>query len=187
MTNQTKTERNGIDVEALEGIIEAVRENPELSPAKFRATNQWKGKALNETTIGDFFVAGEEHKHKTTLRYQNDEAEVLLGDDSVGNPVEYILHALAGCVTTTTVYYAAISGIHLKSIETTLEGDLDVRGFLGISDEVPVGYKNIRVRMKIDSDVSAEKKEALENFYKKSPVFRTLTEGAKIDINVAAK
>ncbi len=102
---------NGVNVYELHDTIKALRENPGLGRACFRASNQWKGQALNETQIGKFYCAGEERTHKTKFVFQNDEAHALLGNDEAANPVEFILHALAGCVTTTTVYHAAARGI----------------------------------------------------------------------------
>lgn len=181
-----KTEKriNGVDAIALHETIKGVRREPSLGVSKFRATNRWMGQALNRTPIGNFYTAGQEHFHEKDFVLENDEASVLLGKDEAANPVEYVLHALAGCVTTTTVYYAAVNGIHIQELETTLEGDLDTRGFLGVSKEVPTGYQNIRVRMKIKSDAPAEKVEVLKKFYENSPVFGTLTRGVAVSVDV---
>lgn len=175
---------NGVHLMNLHDTIKAVRQNPELGRSRFRATNQWLGQALNRTTIGDYFAAGQERRHKTTFVFENDEGEVLLGNDQAANPVEFILHALAGCVTTTTVYHAAALGINIHSLETTLEGDIDLRGFLGLSEEVPCGYQNIRVTMKIKSDAPAEKIEKLKQLYRFSPVFDTLTRAVDVNVTV---
>jgi len=177
---------NGVDVRALHDTIKAVRTTPTLGWAKFRARNRWLGQALNETVIGEFFCAGEERKHKTKLVYQNDEGYVLLGSDDAANPVEFVLHGLAGCVTTTTVYHAAAHGIHIDELETTLEGDLDLQGLLQTDPSVPSGYQKIRVAMRIKSNATKEQLEALKTFYQFSPVFDTLTRPVEIDVRVDA-
>src|SRR5690606_19318784 len=112
--------------------------------------------------IGQFFCAGEEHTHKQRFVFRNDEGYVLLGNDDAANPVEFVLHALAGCVTTTTVYHAAARGIHIDELETTLEGDLDLQGLLQTDPSVPSGYQAIRVEMRIKSDAKPEQIEELK-------------------------
>lgn len=177
---------NGVNIEDLHGTISAVRREPALGKAIFRARNQWKGQALNETEIGDFYCAGEERQHKHKLVYQNDEGYVLLGNDDAANPVEFVLHGLAGCVTTTTVYHAAAHGIHIDELETILEGDLDLQGLLQTDPEVQSGYESIRVTMKIKSNATEKQLETLKEFYKYSPVFDTLTRPVKVTVNVDA-
>jgi len=184
MTTIKEKSVNGVNLAALHDTIKTIRTRPELGASTFRLSNQWIDQALNRSTVGDFFVAGEERKHKRTFVFENDEGEVLLGKDEGANPVEFILHALAGCIITTTVYHAAAHGINIKKLETTLEGDLDLRGLLAISSEVPSGYQDIRVSLKIESDASGEKLEKLKGFYKLSPVLGTLTRPAKIDVAV---
>lgn len=188
MTNvalKTKT-LNGVNLLALHDTIKAIRTQPSLGASKFRIRNQWQGRALNRTTVGDFFVAGQERQHKKKFVYDNDEADILLGEDNGANPVEYLLHALAGCVTTTTVYHAAARGIQIHKLETEIEGDIDLQGLLQTNPEVPAGFQNIRVRMTIESDAQAEKLEELKKLYLLSPVFGTLTHPANIEVQMAA-
>jgi uncharacterized OsmC-like protein len=110
-----------------------------------------------------------------------DEPPLLLGEDLGPNPVEYALKALAACVTTALVYHAAAKGIEIRGVESRLEGDLDLRGFLGISEDVPVGYEKIRVYFKIDADISDEEKEELIRMGEKySPVFNTITKATPV-------
>ena len=177
---------NGVSLQDLHSTIKAVRNEPSLGAARFRATNTWKGQALNQTELGKFFCAGEEHAHKKKFILQNDEGYVLLGNDDAPNPVEFILHALAGCVTTTTVYHAAARGINIEQLETTLEGDLDLQGMLQTDPSVPCGYKNIRISMAIKSDASGEKLEELKSLFRFSPVFDTLTRAVDVQVNVQA-
>lgn len=177
---------NGVRVGDLHATISAVRQEPSLGKAIFRARNQWQGQALNETEIGNFFCAGEEREHKQKFTYQNDEGYVLLGNDDAANPVEFVLHGLAGCVTTTTVYHAAAHGIHIDEMETILEGDLDLQGLLQTDPSVPSGYQGIRVSMKIKSDASDKQLKMLKTFYKYSPVFDTLTRAVEVKVDVYA-
>ena len=109
------------------------------------------------------------------MSYDLDEPEVLLGTNQGTNPVEYLLVALSGCITTTIVAYAAAKKIPLRGVESRFEGDIDLRGFLNISQEVPVGYQEIRVYFKIDADISDEQKEELIRLGEKySPVTNTI-------------
>lgn len=175
---------NGVNIYELHDTIKAVRTEPVLGSSKFRVSNRWIGRGHNRSTVGKFFTAGQEHEHQRPFVFDNDEPPVLLGEDQGGNPVEFVLHALAGCVTTTTVYHAAARGINIQELETTLEGDLDLQGFLGISDEVPKGYQNIRVKMKIKSDAEGSKLEELKKLFAFSPVYDTLTRAVKVDVQI---
>jgi uncharacterized OsmC-like protein len=175
---------NGVNINDLHGTISAVRKEPSLGKAIFRARNQWKGQALNETEIGDYYCAGEERQHKQKFLFQNDEGYVLLGNDDAPNPVEFILHGLAGCITTTTVYHAAAHGIHIDELETTLEGTLDLQGMLQTNPSIHCGYESITVSMNIKSNATEEQLELLKGFYKFSPVLDTLTRAVNIGVNV---
>lgn len=183
-TAEQVTRINGVDAEALHGTIAAVRREPALGKAIFRARNRWLGQALNETEIGDFLAAGQEHTHKKRFVFQNDEGYVLLGEDNAANPVEFVLHALAGCFTTTTVYHAAAHGITIDELETTLEGTLDLQGLLQTNRSVPSGYQAIRVSMAIKSNATKEQLEQLRSFYRFSPVFDTLTRAVPVEVTV---
>lgn len=178
---------NGVPVEDLHETIRAVRGNPELGRASFSATNKWLGQGLNETEIGTFHCAGEDRTHVRKFVFRNDEPHVLLGKDEGANPVEFVLHALAGCVTTTTVYHAAARGIKIDELETTLEGDLDLQGLLQTDPSVPSGYQNIRVKMNIKSDADEKQLAELKQFFAYSPVFDTLTRAVKVDVDVNVK
>ncbi|HEX2492061.1 MAG TPA: OsmC family protein, partial [Blastocatellia bacterium] len=121
---------NGVNVDQLFSTINAIKENPGLAKFKFRAKNQWINGGQNRTNIKDFYGAGQEDAtRKQTFVFDNDEPEVLLGHDNGANPVEFVLHALAGCLTTSLVYHAAAQGIKIESVESKFEGDLDLRGF----------------------------------------------------------
>ena len=166
---------NGIAVDTLFATIDAVKQDPELAKFNFRISNKWINGAHNHTTIKNFFGVKEIHKHETPFELDADEPPLLLGEGKGPNPVEHLLNALAACITTALVYHAAAKGIEVRGVESRLDGDLDLRGFLGISKEVPVGYQKIRIAFKIDADISDQEKEELIKMGKKySPVYNTV-------------
>lgn len=172
---------NGVNVDALFDTIDAIKDSPVIAEFQFRANNKWVNGGHNHTTIKEFYGAQEVHPHENPFELDADEPPLLLGEDLGPNPVEYALKAVAACVTTSIVYHAAAKGIEVRGVESRLEGDLDLRGFLGISKEVPVGYKNIRLYFKIDADISDEEKEELirmgEHY---SPVFNTISNATPV-------
>lgn len=144
---------NGLDVQAAFDTIGAIKANPSLARFQFRARNTWIDGGENRTTIRDFYGAGrEDSSRKNDFVFTNGEPPVLLGNNEGANPVEFLLHALAGCVTTTFVLHAVARGIRIHELSSELEGDLDVRGLLGLDPLVPAGYESIRIRLKIKSD-----------------------------------
>ncbi len=173
---------NGVNVTALGETIEAIGENNAIAKFQFRATNQWLGCDLNRTTIAGFFGACDEHPHtQGPFSIDNAEPPVLLGEGEAPNPVEYILHALIGCLTTTMVYHAAARNIAVAEVSSELEGDLDLRGFLGMSDDVRQGFQTIRVKMRVKSNAAAEELYALTKF---SPVYDIVSNSVPVHIEV---
>lgn len=178
---------NGVDLRRLTDTIQAVAENPALGRFQFRATNEWIDCGHNRSTIKDFYGAGQEDaSRKAPFVMDNDEPDVLLGSDNGANPVEYVLHALAGCLTTTLVYHAAARGIHIEGVSSTYEGDLDLRGFLGLDPNVPRGYQNVRVSFDIKGNMTREQKqELIELGQQFSPVFDTITRAVQVEVKLA--
>jgi uncharacterized OsmC-like protein len=163
---------NGVDVGRLSETIDAIKHDPEIATFRFRASNHWESGGHNMTTIHDFYGAKQNVEHRQDFHIAADEPEMLLGNDLGANPVEMVLTALAGCLTTTLVYHAAARGVTIRAVESELEGDLDLRGFLGMSDTVRRGYTNIGVNMRVDADASQEMiDELVELAQKLSPVF----------------
>ena len=174
--------RNGVDVTALGEVLEAVQGDPEIAKFQFRAKNTWLGGGHNRSEIKGFYGACQEDTTRTEpFILDNAEPPVLLGQDQGANPVEYVLHALAGCMTTTMVYHAAARGITIESVETELEGDLDLHGFLRIDDKVRNGYENIRVNFKVKSDATPEQMKELACI---SPVFDMLKNPVSVTAEV---
>ncbi len=176
---------NGVNVTALFETIAAVKANPEIAKFRFRAKNEWLGGDSNRTTIKEFTGACQEHRTDAPgFQAFNGEHHVLLGEDKAPNPVEWLLHALIGCMTTTMAYHAASRGIAIESIESSLEGDLDLRGFLGLSDQVRKGYSNIRVQMRVRSTASPTTLKALAQM---SPVLDVVSKSVPVDLTIAVR
>jgi uncharacterized OsmC-like protein len=174
---------NGINVDQLFSTINLIKEKPEIAQFKFRATNQWISGTQNRATVSSFYGALKEDATRKPVVFEIDEPPVLCGTDRGANPVEYLLVALSGCLTTSLVAHAAARGIHIKKVESRYEGDLDLRGFLGLSEEVPAAYQRIRVYFKIDADLPEEKKKELIEMAKKySPVFNSITKPVSVAV-----
>jgi uncharacterized OsmC-like protein len=182
-TNRVETAvTNGIDVIKFEKTVQAVKEQPELGKFQFRARNRWDMGGYNRTTIKGFYGAGEEHgAEDRTFVVDADEPLILLGEDRAANPVEYLLHALTACLTSSIIYKAAARGITIDSVESTLEGDLDARAFLELSNEVRKGYQNIRATFKVKSEASPEEIKELAEF---SPVLDVVTHGTPVSLRI---
>lgn len=175
------TVRNGVDVGALFATIAAVRQDAEIAKFRFRAANRWLGGDRNRTTVTGFYGAKQEQPHAVPFEMECGEPSVLLGQDRGANPVEHLLNALIGCLTTTMVYHAAARGIEIEAIDSELEGDLDVRGLLGTSSEVRKGYSEVRVRMCVKSAASPQLLRELSQF---SPVFDVVSRALPVKIEV---
>lgn len=176
MKDDTQTTRNGLDLEQMMGTIEALTNDPSLAQFEFRARNRWINGGENRSTIQGFYGAGAEDESRSEpFVYTNGEPPVLLGNNEGANPVEYLLHALAGCVTTTMVLHAAARGIEIERLSTQLVGKIDVQGLLALDDSVTVGYESIRFEMEIEADCSDEELDELLAFTREhSPVCNTV-------------
>lgn len=184
-TTTNATVVNGVDLDVLGGTVEAIKENSDLGKCKFRVRNRWIEGGHNRSTVGNFYGAGQENSHQTTFELDADEPPVLAGTDLGPNPVEHLLNALAGCMTSSLVYHAAIRGIRIEELECELEGDLDLRGFLGLSSDVRKGYQNIRVKFRVKTD--CDQMQRLKALSKLSPVFDVTTNGTHVDVEVERK
>jgi uncharacterized OsmC-like protein len=172
---------NGVDRQALFGTIDAVKADPELARFEFRLTNEWVDGGLNRSTVTDFHGTRREIAHAAPFVLSNDEPPVLLSGDKGPNPVENLLHALAGCLTTSIVYHAAAKGVQVDAVRARFEGDLDLRGFLGFSKEVRNGYQAIRAVFDIDGDLTSEQKRELMAMGPRfSPVFDVVPNGVPV-------
>lgn len=173
---------NGVDVGALGEAIHTFRSDPPLGRFQFRATNTWQTGGYSQTTISGFYGAGEEHSsEQRPFRLSADEPALLLGEDRGPNPVEHLLNALAACVTSAMVYHSAARGLRLSRVQSTLEGELDIRGFMGITDEVRRGYQNIRISFQVEGDGTPEQLKQLCEY---SPVLDVVRHGTQVAIEV---
>jgi uncharacterized OsmC-like protein len=185
MEHKKGTFVNGINVDQVLGAIELVRKNPEIARFNFRATNQWIAGTHNQATVKDYFGALKEDSSREPMVYKIDEPPVLGGMNLGAYPVEYLLVALSGCLTTSMVAHAAARGIEIRKVESRYEGDLDVRGLLGLSEAVPVGYQRIGVYFKIDADISeAQKEELVAMAQKHSPVFNSIAKPVPVSVQL---
>jgi len=177
---------NGVNVDELYGTIDAVKTAPVIATFRFRAENRWQDGGHNRTTIKNFYGTQQDHERSKAFMLDADEPPLLLGRDKGPNPVEYLLTALASCVTTSIVYHAAARGIVIRSMESRLEGDIDLQGFLGISDDVPRGFKEIRMFVNIDADASEEELEDIVKLGPTySPVYDTVTRPVPVMVQLA--
>ncbi|MEA3300597.1 MAG: OsmC family protein [Pseudomonadota bacterium] len=175
---------NGLNLQQMGQTVTAIRDDPALAQFQFRARNQWISGGENRSTIKDFHGAGVEDSSRTQpFEFTNGEPPVLLGDNEGANPVEFLLHALAGCVTTTTVLHAAARGIKLNRLSTYLVGDIDLQGLLGLDDAIPPGYRSIRIEMDIAADCSEQELAELIAFAQDhSPVCNTVCRPVPVSI-----
>lgn len=179
---------NGVNVDQLFNTIEQVKENPEIAQFRFRAKNSWVDGTHNRATIKSFYGALQEDDTRDPIVFEIDEPPVLCGKNLGANPVEYLLVALSGCLTTSLIAHSAARGIEIKKVESRYEGELDLQGFLGISEEVPVGYKNINIYFRIEADLSeGQKEELLKMAQKYSPVFNSIAKPVPVSVRLDKK
>ena len=179
--------RNGVNTPALLATINAVKESPALAKFRFRASNRWVDGTYSESRVESFSGAGGEHAHESQFKYGADHPAVLVGSDRGPTPIEFLLHGLASCITAGIGNIAAVRGVTLTSVESRVEGDIDLRGILGLSDEVRNGYERIRVSFDIAGDAPPEKLRAIvEQAFARSAVFDVLTNGIPVDVSITS-
>jgi len=179
--------RNGVDSTQLYGTLDAIKGDPSIAKFQFRARNRWVDGSHNRTTIRDFYAANQEDTSRIEeFVLDAGEPAILLGTDTGPNPAEYLLHALAACLTTSLVYVAAARGVHLTEVESTLEGDMDVQGALGLSDDYRNGFEHIRVSFRVKGDAPEEKlREVVERAQQRSAVFDMVSNGVPVTVEAA--
>ena len=174
---------NGVNVDDLFTTIDAVKATPSIAKFRFRIHNQWQGAGRNQSIVDTFEGAGQQHSRTAPFVLVADEPRVLLGKDAAANPVEHLLHALASCLTTSMVYHAAARGIQIDEVESSLEGDIDLHGFLDLDQNVRKGYQGIRVTFKIKADASDGLLQEIAQLGARfSPVFDSLTKGVPVSV-----
>ena len=185
MSTTAETVRNGVDTAQLYGTLDAIKADPALARFQFRARNRWIDGAHNRTTIRDFYAAKQEDTSRVEeFALDAGEPAILLGSDTGPNPAEYLLHALAACLTTSLVYVAAARGVHLTEVESTLEGDMDVQGALGLSDDYRNGFERIRISFRIAGDAPEEKlREIVARAQARSAVYDMVMNGVPVTVD----
>ena len=177
--------RNGVDTATLFATLDAVRQAPEAARFQFRARNQWVSGTHNRTTIADYFCVGEERAHETTFVFDADHPAILVGQDRGPTPAEFVLHALAACLTAGLANIAAARKITLTEVRSTVIGDIDLNGILGLNPGVRNGYQQITVKFTIKGDAPAHKlRELVDQSRARSAVYDVITNGAPVTIEV---
>lgn len=186
MEKPTNATVNGFVSEDIVSIIDAIQANPSIAKFEFRVRNKWISGGHNQATVKDFYGGGQEDtSREKKWVIDNGEPPILLGHNEGANPVEFLLSALSGCMTTTMALHAAARGIEVDSIESKFEGDLDVQGFLGLNDQVRNGYQAIRVSFDIKGDLTQEQKQNLLGFAYNSPVFDVITNKVPVSVGLS--
>jgi uncharacterized OsmC-like protein len=178
--------RNGINVDQAYGTLDAIKGQPEIAKFQFRASNTWLGGTHNRSSIKGFYGAGQEDTTRTHgWDVDAGEPGVLLGKDEGPNPAEYLLHALASCLTMAIVNVAAARGVNLSEVRSTIEGNTDLQGALGVNKEVRNGFQNIRATFVVKGDAPDEKiREIVERAKARSFVFDCITNGVPVTLDV---
>ena len=177
---------NGVNVEALLEAREALAVTPEAAQFTWRASSKWENGVHSTTSIQNFFGLGEEQSHKTEAVFDADHPEVFAASDNGITPIEYLLVGLASCLTAGVASVAQNRGIQLRSIESTVEGNHDIRGILGVDSDVRNGFNDVKVTFTIDADASQQEIEALvAQSQKRSAVFDALTNPTEVAVEVA--
>ncbi|HZN75194.1 MAG TPA: OsmC family protein [Micromonosporaceae bacterium] len=188
MTTTTTNEstNNGVDTAALFATLDAVKAAPEAAAFQFRTHNQWIGGTHSRGTIEGFYGVGEERTHERSFHFDADHPAVLVGRDNGPTPVEFVLHALAACLTAGLANIAAARGVRLTEVHSTVAGDIDLNGILGLDPDVRNGYQKITVRFTVKGDAPAEKlREIVEQSRARSAVYDILTNHVPVTIEIA--
>jgi uncharacterized OsmC-like protein len=185
MTTINESVRNGVDTATLFAVLDAVKDAPEAARFQFRAHNQWLSGTHNRSTIHDYFGVGAERTHERSFHFDADHPAVLVGRDNGPTPVEFVLHALAACLTAGLANIAAARGVKLTEVHSTVSGDIDLNGILGLDPDVRNGYQNIAVRFTVKGDAPAEElREIVEQSRARSAVFDVITNQVPVSIEV---
>ena len=186
MTTMENPIRNGVDTATLFATLDAVKGDPEIAKFQFRATNRWVNGTHNQSTIHGFHGAKQEMAHREPFTFDADHPPVLVGTDNGPTAVEYVLHALAACLTAGIANVAAARGVTLTEVSSTVEGDIDLLGILGLSDEVRNGYHGIRVSFVLRGDDPEKLRQVVEQSRRRSAVYDVVTNGVPVTIDVDA-
>ena len=177
--------RNGVDTATLFATLDAVKGTPEIAKFQFRASNRWVSGTNSRSTIHGFYGATQEMTHQKAFEFEADHPAVLVGNDNGPTPVEFLLHALAACLTAGVANIAAARGVNLTEVESTVEGNIDLLGILGLSDDVRNGFQDIKVSFKLRGDDPEKLRKIVEQSRRRSAVYDVLTNGVPVAIEVS--
>jgi uncharacterized OsmC-like protein len=180
MAEMIKEKLNGIDTEALKQVTEQVSKDPSLGKLKFQVTTTWKGTTRSETVVQGYEIGGQKVKRVHT--FVIDEPKELLGGDTAANPQEYLMGAMNACIMNTYVIAAAMKGIRLEKVEMETEGELDLRGFLGIDKDVIPGYKDLKYKVRLKGNGTREQYEEVhKTVVATSPNYYNISHAIKLN------
>jgi uncharacterized OsmC-like protein len=176
---------NGVNVQALLDAREALKGAPGATKFTWRARCKWLNGTHSKTDVNGFFGLGQEQQHKTESSFEADHPEIFASEDHAITPIEYVLVGLASCLTAGVAAVAQNRGVQLRSVESKLEGQMDIRGILGMDSEVRNGYDDIKVTFKIDADASKQEIEAIvAQSQKRSAVYDVITNPVNVTVEV---
>jgi uncharacterized OsmC-like protein len=178
--------RNGVDTATLFATLNAIKADPEIASFQFRASNRWIAGTHSQSTIDGFYGARQEMQRASAHVLHADHPAVLVGQDRGPTPTEFLLHALAGCLTAGIANIAAVRGINLAEVTSTVEGDIDLLGILGLSNQVRNGYQQIRVTINVKGDDADKLRQVVEQSRQRSAVFDVLTNGVPVSVDVVS-
>jgi uncharacterized OsmC-like protein len=182
---QKKEMTNGVDVGQVMDVIGAIEADPGYAKFQWRATNQWIDGAVSRSRIKDFFAGNaEDTAREQAFTLDADEPTIAAGQNSAPNSMEYVLHALATCLTGTLVYHAAVRGIRIEAVESSYTGDMDVRGLFGLADDVRKGFNKVTVDMRVKSKASAEELTELALY---SPVYEMVSQSLPVEFTLTTR
>lgn len=184
MTTTETPVRNGVDTAGLFATLDAVKANPDLAKFQFRASNVWVSGTHNQSTIDGFFGTTQELMHEQSWTLDADHPAVLVGRDQGPTPVEYLLHALAACLTSGLANIAAARGVTLTEVRSKVEGDINLLGILGLSDQVRNGFEQIKVTFTLSGDDPAKLRKVVEQSRMRSAVYDVITNAVPVTIEV---
>jgi len=185
MTESNESTRNGVDTATLFATLDAVKAAPEAAKFQFRARNEWVSGTHNRGTIHDYFGVGEERTHERSWVFDADHPAVLVGRDNGPTPAEFLLHALAACLTAGLANIAAARGVTLTEVRSTVEGDIDLNGILGLDPDVRNGYEHITVRFTVKGDAPADElRQLVEQSRARSAVYDVITNQVPVTIAI---
>lgn len=174
---------NGVNVDDLTALIEGVKANPAAGETKWKVASAWRGRTHNRSTVSSFHIGGTEVRRRFTIDI--DEPEELGGANQFANPQEHLIAALNSCMMVGYVALCSLNGIRLESLEVEVEGDIDLRGFFGLNEDIAPGYEKLNCTVKIKGDATeAQFREIHDAVIKTSPNFYNLSKAVPVDADL---